>query len=116
MAEQDIESLASNFSDVSFRGDLVSAEQAVDESIKDLQNGLNGVQCGMREMLVADERGEEYSIMKAKYDEIDELLKEGISLFKEMKGLAKQLVPPKPKASTKKEAATNVLDDCKGGV
>jgi len=116
MSTDDIESVASNFSEVSFRDDLVSAEQAVDLSIKDIQDGLNNTQVALREMLQLDERGEEYSIMKAKYDEIDELLKDGINLLKELRGLAKQLIPPKPRASTAKKAATNVLEECKGGI
>lgn len=116
MATDDIESLASNFSEVSFRDDLVSAEQAVDLSIKDIQDGLNNTQVALREMLQLDERGESYDLMKAKFDEIEELLKDGISLFKELRGLAKQLVPPKPRANTAKKAATNVLEDCKGGI
>ena len=110
----DIDSTCSQFSEVSFRGTLVDAETAVDASVKDVQDGLNSTCCLLREMLQLDERGEDYSIMKEKYDEVDSILKEGVALLKELRTIAKQLVPPKPKA-TKKDLTSSMLDECGGG-
>lgn len=110
----DVGSCASQFSSVSFRGEMQSAEEAVDESIKDLQDGLNGCQSLLRQMLMADGRGDSYEEMEPMYNDICDLFKEFITLTKEMKGLAKQLLPPKPKVA-KKEVG-DVLKDCKSGI
>ena len=115
--DDDISSVCSSFSQVSFNGEEVSADQAIDESMKDIQNGTNQAHVAVRNMLTSDERGESYDIMKAQFDEIDGIVKEAIALWKSLRSIAKQLVPPKPR-TTKKEPDTpsSVLDSCSGGV
>ncbi len=110
--DDDISSLASGFSAISFRGnEEVSAEVAVDESIKSIQDGLNGCQVRLRMLLMADERGDSYSEMEPLYNEIMDLLKEFTELTKEIKSICKQIMPAKPKA-TKKDKPAGVLDCC----
>lgn len=97
----DISSVCSSFSTVSFNGEEMTADKAIDESMKDIQKSVNNAHVVVRNMLTSDERGEEYEIMKEQYDQVDELVKEGIALWKDLKAIAKQLLPPKPRASKK---------------
>jgi hypothetical protein len=102
--DDDMSSTCSTFSQISFRGDQeVDAEHAVDESIKSIQDGLNNIQVGLRNMLMSDERGDDYDLMKGMFDEIDTLVKEGVVLMKEVRGISKQLMPPKPRAIVAKK-------------
>ena len=111
----DISSVCSSFSEVSFRGEEISAEQAVDESIRDIQNGLNQANVLMRNLLTCDERGESWEVMFPMYTDIDELIKEAIVLFRELRGLAKQITPPKPRASKTAKKEPSMLESCGGG-
>lgn len=114
--DSDLDSVCSSFSQVSFNGETVSADQAIDESMKDIQTGTNQAHVAVRNMLTSDERGEDYEVMKAQFDEIDGIVKEAIELWKNLRAIAKQLVPPKPRATKKDTKPTGVLDCCSTGV
>jgi hypothetical protein len=114
-SKDDLDSVCSSFSQVSFNGEEVSAEVAVDESIKQIQQGLNNLQVGMRELLMLDERDESYEVIQPKYEEIEALVKDGVSLWKDMLAIARQLRVPKPRATKKESQKTGVLDQCKTG-
>ncbi len=109
--KDDVDSVCSTFSQVSFLGEEMDAQQAVDTSIKQIQDGLNSLQCGMREMLMLDEQDGSYDVMAPKYDEIETLVKSGIELWKDMLSIARQLKPKKPRAA-KKDKPPSVLDSC----
>ena len=96
--KDDLDSLASSFSMVSFGGEEVSADVAVDQSMGDTQKSINNIHVGIRNMLTSDERGEDYEVLKGQYDEIDGLVKIAIELMRDIRAIAKQLVPPKPRA------------------
>ena len=68
----------------------------------------------MRELLMLDERDESYDVINPKYEEIEGLIKGGVSLWKDMLAIARQLRPKKPKA--KKDKPNGVLDSCKAGL
>jgi hypothetical protein len=105
--DDDISSTCSTFSQISFRGDQeVDAEQAIDESIKSIQAGLNNIQVGLRCMLMADSREDSYEDMLPMFCEIEGLVKEGVVLMKEVRMVGKQLMPPKPRAIAPKKTAT----------
>ena len=90
-------SICSSYSDVSFGGEIVSADVAIDQAFKDLQEGVNETHVTMRNMLTSDERGEEYEVLKEQFDGLAANVKEAIVLLKEVTKIAKQIVPPKPK-------------------
>jgi hypothetical protein len=102
--DDDMSSTCSTFSQISFRGDHeVDAEQAIDESIKSIQDGLNNIQVGLRCMLMADSRDDSFADMEPLFSEIETLVKEGIGLMKEVRAVGKQLMPPKPRATVAKK-------------
>lgn len=85
-------------SDVSYQGETVSAEKAIDESIKDLQDGLNSIHNMARRLLMADIRGDSYQDMFPLYKILFELVKEDVTLLKDFQKIIKQLLPtPKPR-------------------
>ena len=111
--DDDLDSMCSSFSTVSFNGEEISADKAVDESLRDIQQATNDVHCLVRNMLTSDERSEGWEVMKPMYDEIDENVQEALSLWKELRNIAKQLLPPKPRASkASKKTEASVLDSC----
>ena len=99
--DDDMSSMCSTYSMLSINGQEISADKAVDESLRDIQQSVNDVHCLVRNMLTADERGEDWEIMKPMYDEVDDNVKEALALWKDLKMIAKQLLPPKPRVSKK---------------
>ena len=114
--DDDVSSMCSSFSMVSLaNGEEVSADQALDESLREIQQATNNVHGMVRCMLTSDERGEDYIILKEQFDEVDSCVKDAVLLWKDLKMIAKQLVPPRPRASKKKAAEPSVLESCHGG-
>ncbi len=109
--EDDLESTCSEFSIVSIGGEEVTCEKAVDDGIVDLQQALNNIQSGLREIIMLDFHGEGYEIINPKYVEIEGLIKEGGSIMKDLLSIARQLKPKKPKES-KKESKPSFEESC----
>lgn len=104
----DMSSMCSSFSQVSFNGESVPADQAIDESMKSIQTGLNNTHVLVRNMLTSDERDEGYEVIKPMYDELASFIDEGVSLLRELKKIGKQMVPKPPKgASTSTSTSTS---------
>lgn len=98
----DTESICSNMSDmsiVSYAGEEMDAEKYVDTAFKDCQEALNNIHSGTRNLLQSEDRGDTYEEAKQLFDEIAELVKEGISILKEVVKTNKQFLPPKPRAA-----------------
>ena len=95
--KDDLSSTVSGFSTVSIDGEAVSCEKAVDESILDMQGGLNNIHVGVRNMLMADERGDDYNDTLEEYTKLYSLLDELIVLTKDLKKIVKQVQPKKPR-------------------
>jgi hypothetical protein len=101
----DIDSVCSNISDmsVSYCGEEMDAEQFVDTAFKELQTALNNLHCVTRNLMMCEDRGDSYDDAKQLFDEIQETVKDGISVFKEILKTNKQFMPPKPKVKPIKE-------------
>ena len=106
------DSIVSGFSMVSVGGETVSCEVAIDDSCKDMQTSLNEIHSYLRLMLMADERGDSYEESLEDYTKLYELIDEGMSLFKDLKSLVKQIQPKKPRAATQKAKKEVPLDGC----
>lgn len=100
--DDDIESTISNFSMISIAGgEEISADQALDDSCADIQKAINLIHSYARQVLMCDERGDDYSDVQPLYKTLCENVDEGISLLRELKRLVKQLVPPAPRKKAK---------------
>ena len=117
--DDDVSSMASTFSMVSLNGgEEVDAETAITTAIKDIQDSLNQLEVYMREILMMDFHGESYEIIDGKVKEIETHIKEGKGLWADFLSIARQLRPPKPRATKKKKenATSDLLQTCGGGV
>jgi len=95
--DDDISSTCSQFSQISFRGEEeVDAERAVDQSVKDIQTGLNQINVCLRNLLMCDERDDDYTGCITHANMIFEMCKDGKDLYKDIIGITKQLLPKKP--------------------
>ena len=82
---------------ISVRGDEeIDAESAVDRGIKDIQQGLNAINVELRNMLMGDERDDEYEEMYPHAQTIFGITKEAKTLFKEIESITRQLLGKKP--------------------
>lgn len=100
----DVESLASNMSDMSvaYTGVEMTCEEFVDQAFKEIQQAVNNIHSATREILMMADRNESWSEIKKTMDDIEKNAKEGISVFKEIVKTNKQIVKPlKPKATQK---------------
>lgn len=109
MSGDDLDSMASTYSQVSWNGEEMPADEAVDSSMKDIQGGINEIHIAVRNMLTSDERGEGYEVQKEQYDNILETLKESTALMKDIAKICKQLVPPKPRGQKKLDKTADML-------
>ena len=100
--KDELDSVCSNFSMVSVGGDEMTCEEAIDESIKATQQGLNNLHISMRNMLTWDERGLSYDETKDDYDKLYALIAELMDLIKTAKSIVKQVQPRKPRQTTTK--------------
>lgn len=95
---QDMLSMISTASTtLTFHGEQVDAEKCVDESIKNIQNGLNQINVNMRNMLMACERDDSYEEMFQDFDSINSIVKDFKELCKDITSISKQLIGKKPK-------------------
>lgn len=108
-----IDSCVSGFSIVSLaNGEEVSAEQALDESCKDIQSAVNEIHSFARRLLMSDERDDTHEEMAPLYKGLEENISEGIALLKDLKKICKQLIPKPPRKPNVKKAPT-MLESCK---
>jgi len=86
------------FTTLTFHGEEdIDAEGAIDESIKQIQTGLNQINVNMRNMLMSSERGDTYSEMYQDFDSTNEIVKDFKDLCADIKSINKQLMVKKPK-------------------
>ena len=98
----DTESLASDMSSISvaYTGVEMTVDDFVDQAFKEVQTAVNNLHAATRNVIMQVERDDDWSEIQKTMGEIDENVKEGISVFKEILKTNKQLVKPlKPKAS-----------------
>lgn len=90
---------------VSFRGEEMEVEQALDSLVKDVQSHLNDCQAALRNLAMSDDRGDSY----CEAAEIAHDIAEGVGalqkLFKELTTMAKQVLGPCPKTDKPEYAA-----------
>lgn len=117
-AKDELDSVCSQLSTVSFRGDEeVDVDQYIDTAFADLQNAVNNLHCATRNLSMCEDRNDSWEECKKLYDEVQDTVKDGIAVFKEIASVNKQMIAyAKPKRSTKKDAKqpTGVLDACSG--
>ena len=106
--DDDMGSTISSFSMVSVGGEELSAEVALDESCKDIQQGVNEIHSIARQMLMGDERDDTFEELNPLYEQLIGLIKEGVMLLKDLGKICKQIVPPKSKVAKK----PSMLDSC----
>ena len=111
-----MDSTCSGFSMVSIGdGEQVSAEVAIDDAMKDVQEGLNNIHASIRLILMADERGDNFEETKEEYDRQYALIDEVTVLLKDLKKICKQIQPRKPRATTTKKKDEQKEDGFKVG-
>ena len=111
--KDDMNSTVSGFSMISVGGEEnVSADQAIDESLKKIQSGLNELHQGARLLLMSDERDDTWEEMDPTYTQIVAGTKEVISLMKELASICKQMMPPKPRSAKKNTAEPSMIESC----
>jgi hypothetical protein len=82
---------------VSYCGEEMDAEKFVDQAFKELQEAINNLHCATRNLMMSEERNDSYEEAKKIYDEIQETVKIGIDVFKEIMKTNKSFLPKKPK-------------------
>ena len=88
---------------VSFCGEEMPLEQAIDTVYKDLQNSLNFCHCSTRELnMMAEKDDTEFQVIMKNAFAIDDFIDEMSDLFKELKLVVKQVVG-KPQNDDEKE-------------
>ena len=92
-----LSNISSTSTMLSFQGESVDAEKAVDSAISQIQQGLNEVNVQMRNMLAGDEREDEYEDIIPYANNINTIAREFKDLIKEILSITKQLTPKKPK-------------------
>ena len=106
-------SVSSNTSaiSVSYYGEELPLDEALDECFRSLQDNLNSTHCVVRELAMTADQGESYSFALNKvllvHDSID-IMNE---IFKELKGVVSQVIgkPPKDEVAAMKK----IVDDHK---
>jgi len=94
------ESLCSNMSDMSvmYDGEEMDLEKFVDQAFAEIQTAVNNLQCATRNLMRSEDRGDTHEESMVIFAEIQDNVKEGISVFKEIMKTNKTMVVPKPKA------------------
>lgn len=91
-------SMCSSYSNITLgNGEEVSFDKAIDDSMVDLQSGINEIHVIARNLLTMDERGEDYEVVKPAFDNLDNLIKEAVACLKDLTKICKQVIPKKPK-------------------
>ena len=94
--EGDMSSMCSSYSNITLgNGEEVGFDVAIDNSMKDLQDGINEIHVIARNLLTMDERGEGREVILPAFTEMDGLVKEACALLRELGKICKQVVPKK---------------------
>ena len=96
---------------VSFRGEEVELEKAVDKVFLDLQQNLNCSHSDMRSILMSDEQDAEYSTVVDLCLHIHNNIDGMVVLFKDLQSLLKQV--SKPQDAEEKECYKAKMDKYK---
>ncbi len=77
---------------VSYRGEEIDLEQALDENIRELQCFLNSLQCSLRQINMGNEQDLEYALALKESDHVEDCIDDMQYLFQELRDIAHQLV------------------------
>ena len=77
---------------VSFRGEEIDLEQALDSNIRELQRFLNSLQCSLRQINAGYEQDLEYADALKEADNCEECIDDMQYLFQELRDICYQLV------------------------
>lgn len=104
-------SICSNATTVSWRGEEIEIDVAIDELFRELQSNLNNTQCSLRELSMSEERADTYMEAAQHYFAIDDYVDVLLDLFTELKGVSRQCLGTCPKEH--KEEYKKLVDDRK---
>jgi hypothetical protein len=93
---------------VSYYGEELPLEQALDSSFKALQENLNNCHCTTREVVMGADRNEDFETMLQLRFDIEDYTDEMAKHFKELNGIMKQIISPVGKVE-KELYKSNVL-------
>ncbi len=79
---------------VSYYGEELPLEQALDSSFKALQENLNNCHCTTREVVMGADRNEDFGTMLELRFDIEDYVDEMTKHFKELNGIMKQIIKP----------------------
>ena len=98
---------------VSFRGEEIDLEQALDENIRELQRFLNSLQCALRQINMGNEQDLSYADALKESDHVEDCIDDMQYLFQELRDIAHQLCgepeTPEEKAYLKNHKAQRKL-------
>jgi hypothetical protein len=77
---------------VSYRGEEIELETALDENIRELQRFLNSLQCALRQINMGNEQDLEYADALKESDHVEECIDDMQYLFQELRDISHQLV------------------------
>jgi hypothetical protein len=86
---------------VSFRGEEVDLERALDETVRDLQQHLNMVQCRLRTLAADSERDDDFQEMIGTADMLENDIDDMQWLFQDLRSMCYQIVGPAETAEEK---------------
>jgi hypothetical protein len=88
---------ASNVS-VSYKGDDdMPLNDAVDMIFKDIQTHINDIHVNLRQLVMADDRNEDYDECLEYHEALTEHVRDACMVFKDVIKVSRQLLPKKPK-------------------
>ncbi len=104
-------SVSSAISDlsVSYFGQEVNLEEALDTTFKQIQTFVNDCHCSVRTLAMVPEQDDDYMVALDLYHEIVVAIEGMTSLMGELKSISKQVLG-KPPTELKQEVAKRVLD------
>lgn len=95
-------SIASNASSVSFRGEEMDVDTALDTLFRELQDNLNHCHCAVRNLAQSEERAETYIEAAGYHFEIEDYVDTLLGLFTELKSVSKEVLG-RPPPETREE-------------
>jgi hypothetical protein len=90
---------------ISFRGDEMELDEALDALYSEIQQNLNRSQCAVRSLACCEERNDTFIEAVEIYFEIDDHVESLLKMFKELQDVSKQCLgkpPPEHKDEYKK--------------
>jgi hypothetical protein len=91
-------SIGSNASTiVSFRGEEIELDEALDALYREIQTNLNRSQCAVRSLACCEERNDTFLEAVGIYFEIDDHVESLFDLFRELQTVSKQCLGKPPK-------------------